>query len=144
MIQAKNFALPPISATSRLLLVVFLSLIAVVPSLSHARVHPIENVTGSPIPPGLDAAKVEKAIILGGMQRGWLSTKVADGHLQATINLRKHSATVDIQWDQSSYLITYKDSQNLKFKDAKIHGNYNVWVRNLNLDIQRSLAQQAL
>lgn len=64
--------------------------------------------------------------------------------LQATINLRKHSATVDIQWDQSSYLITYKDSQNLKFKDAKIHGNYNVWVRNLNLDIQRSLAQQAL
>ncbi len=128
----------------RFLVLALFALCAIAPTLGHARTHPIENVESAPIPQGIDPGKIENAIVMGGKQRGWLSKKVTDRHLEATINVRKHSATVDIKWTDAGYSITYKDSQNLKYKDGKIHSNYNIWVRNLNLDIQKSLTQTTL
>lgn len=101
---------------------------------------PVENVEGSPIPAGLSDAQIVKAIQQGGATRGWIVKKVSSGQLEATIYIRSHMARVDIMYDAAAYAIRYNSSENLGYKDGKIHRNYNKWVKNLNMDIQRALA----
>ncbi|TOO24649.1 hypothetical protein CGH40_22300, partial [Vibrio parahaemolyticus] len=43
-------------------------------------------------------------------------------------------------YNNKYYSIIYLNSVNLKASDGKIHRNYNRWVNNLNVDIQRALA----
>lgn len=100
----------------------------------------IENIEGSPIPGGLSDAQIVKAIQQGGTTRGWIVKKVDSGHLEATIFIRSHMAKVDIMYDAAAYAIRYNSSENLGYKDGKIHRNYNKWVKNLNMDIQRAFA----
>ena len=106
---------------------------------AHAKWEEIYNVEAAEIPAGLSNAKIVKAIQTGGAQRGWVVTEEGAGHLLATLNIRSHTVRADIKFTSSSYSITYRDSQNMKFKKGKIHGNYNKWVRNLDGDIQRAL-----
>lgn len=128
----------------RVICLITLSLLACLPIAGHARAEPLVNISSAPIPAGLDPAKVEKGIILGGMQRGWVMKRVADGHLQATLLIRKHTAVVDVKWSGNTYSITYKDSVNLDYEDGRIHRNYNKWIRNLDQDIQRAFLQLTL
>jgi len=121
-------------------LVVFLTV-----SLSNtasARLDPVFDIVAAEIvsntPKNLEAVK--KAIIAGGKVRQWRMTEVAPGHLEAVIDVRTHQATVDIIFDELTYSITYRDSVNLKYKDGLIHRNYNKWIRNLDLSIQKSLS----
>ncbi len=100
----------------------------------------IQNVEGSPIPAGLSAEQIDKAMKAGGATRGWIVKSMGAGHLEATIFVRSHMAQVDIRYADGSYSITYKDSQNLGYANGKIHRNYNKWVQNLNMDIQRAFA----
>ena len=72
--------------------------------------------------------------------RGWIVKKIEPGQLEATIYVRSHMAQVTIDYTASGYSIRYKDSTNLGYKDGKIHRNYNKWVQNLNMDIQRAFA----
>jgi hypothetical protein len=100
----------------------------------------IENIDASPIPSGLSDAQIVKAMQSGGATRGWIVKQVEPGHVEATIYVRSHMAKVDIMYDAAAYSIRYNDSENLDYKDGKIHRNYNKWVQNLNMDIQRALA----
>ncbi len=100
----------------------------------------VENVEGSPIPGGLSDAQIVKVIQEGGATRGWIVKKVEAGHLEATIYVRSHMGKVDIMYDAAAYAIRYNSSENLGYKNGKIHRNYNKWVNNLNMDIQRALA----
>ena len=100
----------------------------------------IENVESSPIPGGLSDAQIVKAMQNGGATRGWIVKQVEPGHVVATIYVRSHMAKVDIIYDAAAYSIRYNDSENLGYKDGKIHRNYNKWVLNLNMDIQRAFA----
>jgi hypothetical protein len=106
----------------------------------------VQDIENAPIPPGLTMEQIERAMLSAGAIRNWVVTKVAPGQLQARLNLRSHMALVEIDYDQSSYSIRYKDSKDLKYKFSKrkdtyvIHRNYNSWVQNLNGDIQRTLA----
>jgi hypothetical protein len=102
--------------------------------------RPIENVEGSPIPQGLSDKQIQNAMISAGQTRGWIIKPVGAKHMQATIYIRSHMAKVDIRFDRSSYSIVYNDSENLDYQDGRIHRNYNKWVANLNMDIQRALA----
>ncbi len=106
---------------------------------AHAA-KPIENVEGSSIPAGLSDEQIAKTIQRGGAARGWVIKKVAAGHLEATIFVRSHMAKVDINYSNDSYSIRYNDSENLGYKNGKIHRNYNKWVKTLNMDIQREFA----
>ena len=45
-----------------------------------------------------------------------------------------------IPYNNNYYSIIYLNSVNLKASDGKIHRNYNRWVNNLNVDIQRAIA----
>ena len=102
--------------------------------------RPIVDVEGSPIPAGLSDKQIQTAMKSGGETRGWIVKTVADGQMEATLFVRSHMAKVDIYYGNGEYAIRYKDSENLGYKNGKIHRNYNKWVQNLNMDIQRAFA----
>lgn len=104
-----------------------------------ARVQPIENVENASVPAGLDMTAVRNAIIDGCSARNWVAKEIEDGELQCTVQVRSHTAVVNIGYTTENYSITYADSVNLKYKDGKIHRNYNSWVQNLNGDIRNAL-----
>jgi hypothetical protein len=69
---------------------------------------------------------------------------VGPGVIKARQQNRNHSAEVRITYSATAYSIDYDSSQNLLASQGKIHKNYNRWVRNLDKDIQVSLATNAL
>ena len=104
---------------------------------------PILNVENRPIPlmaQPLTLAQIEAMIIAAGQQRGWQFTRESAGHLTALLAVPRHSANVDIRFDQKAYTITHKSSVNLKEKDGMIHTRYNHWILLLQTDIDARLA----
>jgi len=127
----------------KLLLSVFLGL-----SLVACTGAPIRNVPESKISASkpLVMEDVQGAIKRAGAGLGWRMVDGGPGKMIGTLNLRKHTAIVDVVYDTSKYSITYNDSNELNFRPAKkdgqpsIHKNYNSWVVNLDNAIQRELA----
>lgn len=111
-------------------------------TVANARTE-IVDIENAPIPAALSSAQVENAIVTGMTTRGWVPKVIAPGHVEARLLIRSHMVAVDIEFRETTYSITYKDSDNLKYKNGKIHRNYNRWVANLNLDLQRSLLRAA-
>ncbi len=103
----------------------------------------IVNIENAPVPEGLSLAQVQNAITTAAVDRKWVPKVLASGRLEATLPIRSHVAVVDIKFDESTYSITYKESTNLDYKAGKIHRNYNRWVANLDLALQRSLLRVA-
>jgi hypothetical protein len=91
------------------------------------------------VPAGLSEPALEKAIRLGGIQRGWIIEKEGPGQMLATLNIRSHQAKVGIQYDLQQVRLTYRSSTNLDYSEKEgvrhIHANYLKWVRNLANDI---------
>jgi hypothetical protein len=114
---------------------------------SHAacgRCAPIQNVTDAPIPSvsgkALSSDEIRKAIMRAGMTLGWQMNASAPGKVTATLNIRKHTAVVEIPYSSRSYSINYKSSVNLNEEEGQIHNNYNGWVKNLAKSIDANLA----
>lgn len=109
-----------------------------------ARTGPVRNVSDAPIAVSgeLTQKDIRTAIIRAGSARGWRMDPQDDGHILAVLKVREHVAKVDIYYDQSSYDIVYRESQNLRYDPANetIHSNYNGWIQNLELDINNYLA----
>ena len=108
------------------------------------RCDPILNITKAPVTSAtgkpLSNDQVKAAIIRAGAALGWQMKDEAPGKLVATINLRKHTANIEIPYSPSDYSITYKDSINLDAgTDGTIHKNYNGWIQNLNRGIAAQL-----
>jgi hypothetical protein len=105
--------------------------------------QPIYNVKGAPIetvggrPPSM--ADVEKAIVRAGAALGWKMQPVRPGAMVGTLNLRSHTAIVDVTYDTKSFNITYKDSVELNYDGTNIHRNYNGWIQNLEKGIKAQL-----
>ena len=113
--------------------------------LGACRTAPVFNVEAQPIAvsnSSYTAEDVRKAIIRAGSRRGWVISDAGDGKLVGTLTVRDHQATVDVNYGEDTYDITYRDSQNLRY-DAemnKIHSNYNGWIQNLVTDISIELS----
>ena len=75
--------------------------------------------------------QVKKAIILAGSGLGWRIKSQSPGHLIGTLNLREHTAIVDIKYTTENFSITYNSSTNLNYDGTNIHSNYNGWIQNL-------------
>jgi hypothetical protein len=107
------------------------------------RTAPILNVKDAPVnvPAGQTAslANVEQAILRAGTGLGWAMKVEKPGLIVGTLNLRTHSAVVDIPFTTSSYSILYRNSANLEQQGDTIHKNYNGWVQNLDQAIRRQL-----
>ncbi len=98
------------------------------------------NVEDTPVAYDLQNKQVKAAIVQSATNRGWTIEETSPGVLIAKINVRSHFAEVKIPYSNKYYSIIYLNSVNLKASDGKIHRNYNRWVNNLNVDIQRALA----
>ena len=103
--------------------------------------QPIQNVNDAPIvsETPVQVAQVKTAIMFAGTSLGWKMAVVGPGLIQGTLNLRKHTAVVDISYSATKYSIVYKSSINLDEKDGQIHKNYNSWVQNLSKKIGAEL-----
>ncbi|CAI1801693.1 MULTISPECIES: hypothetical protein [Serratia] len=108
-----------------------------------ARTAPVDNVH-STVSAGHSEAQVRNAILKAGAQRQWIMNDVGPGVIKARQQNRNHSAEVRITYSATAYSIDYDSSQNLLASQGKIHKNYNRWVRNLDKDIQVSLATNVL
>ena len=106
-------------------------------SLAACIVKPIYNVedrafnTEEIIP--LDT--VQRRIKIIGAHRGWSFKDVAPGHMIGSVGTSKHSAEVDLYFNQKTFSIKYHDSKNLKATDGTIHHRYNRWVEILENDL---------
>jgi hypothetical protein len=88
----------------------------------------------------LSEREVRDAIVKAGAGLGWVMKDEGPGKLTGILNLRTHTAEVDIPYSASSYAIRYKSSINLQAGDGKIHRNYNGWIQNLARNINAQLA----
>jgi hypothetical protein len=82
---------------------------------------------------------VRKAILRAGATLGWQVKDNGPNAMIAVLNLRTHSATVDIPYNAKQYSILYKDSANLNYDGTSIHKNYTGWVQNLQKGIEAQL-----
>lgn len=112
-------------------------------ALAACTIQPLYNVKGAPVetpggkPPTL--AEVEKAVVRAGTALGWKMQPVKPGQVVGTLNLRSHTAIVDVSFDTRTYNITYKDSVELNYDGTNIHRNYNGWIQNLDKGIRAQL-----
>lgn len=108
-----------------------------------AGTQPIQNVENSPIilPPGKTAnmQQITTAIMRAGTRLGWQMLPGSPGKVSGRLDLRSHTALVDVEHDTKTYSIKYRDSTNLNAKDGQIHKNYNSWVQNLDKAIRAEL-----
>ena len=106
---------------------------------------PIYDINSTAIPNSIDGSMplsdITRSITSAAAKHGWELRVEKPGHIVGTLHLREHEAVVDILYDTKSYSILYKSSQNLQYdeKNRTIHKNYNSWIRNLNVSIQREL-----
>ncbi|PKR53121.1 hypothetical protein [Thalassospira marina] len=104
---------------------------------------PIMQVESQPFPDetqNLSMDQLQDAIIKAASSREWTVKKLSTGKLMATYARRDHLAKVEIDFSQQEFSILYVDSTNLKYNGGTIHKNYNRWVNNLKVDIQREVA----
>lgn len=125
---------------SRTILFALLTLLV----LSGCRGLPIYTVTDNDISTLGSGDKtmdqVKAAIIDAGTPLGWVFADKGEGHLMATLAVRKHMAVVDITYNTKAYSINYKDSENLNYDGTTIHKNYNGWIQNLQRRINIKLS----
>lgn len=84
---------------------------------------------------------MRRAILAALHSRQWTVERADPGNVMALINRRSHQAEISIPYSASSYSIHYRDSQNLGYKNGKIHRNYNKWIHNLDRSIQQELSK---
>src|SRR4029453_9206778 len=105
---------------------------------------PIINVNGaagtSASGKPLTNEQVRNAIVRAGSSLGWQMKDEAPNKLVGTLQLRTHTAMVEIPYSPSSYSINYRSSVNLNEADGKIHKNYNGWIQNLTRGINAQLS----
>ena len=107
------------------------------------RCGPIQNVTDAPVTSAsgkpMSVEEVRKSIVRAGVTLGWKMSSDTPGKVTGTLNVRKHTAVVEIPYSAKSYSILYKSSANLDEGDGQIHNNYNGWIKNLAKGIDAQL-----
>jgi hypothetical protein len=107
------------------------------------RTAPIHDVNRSNVPPGFSSDEVGKIIERAARRRGWSVVRQAPEHIVASIVVRgRHRASVDINFDQTTFSIRHRDSENLQYDGERIHRNYNSWIVRLERAIHNELFLQ--
>jgi hypothetical protein len=104
--------------------------------------QPIYNVERHPTPLAartLTADEMERAIVQAAQAYGWSTDKVGPGTLRATHTRQQHTAVVDVRYTEQDYSIQLNNTANLKQSGSSVHHVYNLWVRNLEAEIERRL-----
>jgi hypothetical protein len=107
--------------------------------------QPIYNVDRA-MPAGaerLSAEQMRDIIIHAGKTLEWSMEPLGPGHLEATQNPERYSATVDIYYTPTRLQILLKSTVNLRQTATTIHAHYNFWIRNLENQIMIELSAAA-
>ena len=100
----------------------------------------VSTATGAP----LSVDSVRQAIVQGCLAKGWAIDQQASGIVRASVYAGGHSATVQIHYNSTGYVIQHvQSSPGLKFDGHYIHRRYNHWVRLLDESIKRQLLAPA-
>ena len=88
--------------------------------------------------------QVEQAIMEAMRVQKWIAVKERPGLIRGTLNIRRHTAIVRVEYTASSYQIIYVDSSKLQYErdddgSEVIHKNYNSWIFNLMREINARL-----
>jgi len=118
--------------------------VALVIALAGCSTQPIQNVDQAAVTNAagkpLTREQVRSSIVRAGAALGWQIADETPNRLVGTIQLRKHTAVVEIPYSAAGYAIKYRSSTNLDEKDGKIHKNYNGWIQNLHRGINAQLS----
>lgn len=105
---------------------------------------PIMNVEGAPVMTAsgksLSQSEVRSAILRAGAGLGWQMKDEGPNTIVGTLNLRTHTAVVEIPYSTKAYSVRYRSSVDLDEADGQIHKNYNGWVQNLTRAINSNLS----
>lgn len=112
--------------------------------LAACNTRPMVNVQNQTIPTSsagspMTLSLVEESIRAGAQRAGWTTQAVKPGLIEASVSARSHRVVVSIPFDQKSYSIDYKDSDNMKADGDEIHKKYNAWVLRLSQSIRHEL-----
>jgi hypothetical protein len=112
--------------------------------LAGCTTAPILNVSNTAVTTAsgksLSQDQVRAAILRAGAALGWQMRDEGPGMMVGTLNLRKHTAVVEIPYSARSYSVKYRSSVNLDEKGGMIHKNYNGWIQNLTRGIDSQLS----
>lgn len=94
----------------------------------------------------LSAEKMKQGIASGGAMRKWSVVSQTPGNteLKFVKGNNKHVINVNVGYTANTFAVTYKDSSGLNYvvkKDGtrRIHPKPVSWMKNLSIDIQRSV-----
>jgi hypothetical protein len=108
---------------------------------THVPVYNVDStrIESSSIKPKPTLDEIGVAIQRAGTSLGWLMESIQPGHIQGTLQVRTHRATVSIRFNTTAYSIQYKASNNLGYDGETIHPNYNGWIKRLNTAIHSEM-----
>ena len=84
--------------------------------------------------------QVRAAIVRAGVALGWQMKDEGPNLLVGTLQLRTHTAVVEIPYSTTQYSIKYRSSVGLEEKGGAIHKNYNGWIQNLTKGINTQVS----
>lgn len=122
----------------KLLKTLLVGLVSIIFITGCAGTTPIQNVSQTVIG-NHTTTEVQKAILAGGINRGWVMIPAAEGVINGKLINRDHTVEIQINYNANNYQIKYIGSTNMDAKNGKIHSKYNRWIANLNKDIQIQL-----
>jgi hypothetical protein len=118
-------------------------LIAALLASACASHEPIQDVIDAPIIARAGASvsmgEVRTAIERAGRSLGWQLAAERPGIYGGRLALRSHVAVIEIEHDEKSYSIRYRDSTNLDAAGGQIHPAYNQWIEKLDRAIRAEL-----
>jgi hypothetical protein len=122
-----------------------ISLLLCSPSRSFgARVEPIYDAVIR-VPATATMEDIAKAIKHALIERGWTVQREENGMIEAKIFVRSHTADIRIPFDKEYVHVQYVSSTNLLYDEKHgikhIHRNYNKWIKLLERDVAKRLAQ---
>lgn len=100
---------------------------------------PILTVTNRPYTNTYNRDPAE-VIELALTRRAYRITAREPGYIDAFYAARDVRADIRVSYTDTTYSITYVNSQNLRYTGVRIDAHYNHWVNNLDHDLQREFA----
>jgi hypothetical protein len=107
-----------------------------------ARTEPVFDVRDESIPApaqGLPRNEIGRRISEAAARARWRVDAAEPGRLWATYDVGKHAATANVTWTERAYSISLVSTNNLEESGGQVHRTYNVWVRNLEREINDML-----
>lgn len=92
-----------------------------------------------------DLQKIEKGILAGCEDRGWLCAKTGEGMVEGLLNRGgRYIVEVYIPYNADGYTLEYKNSRGLNYRKKKqtIHKAYAKWLVYLDKSISKAIAAQ--